>query len=215
MYLVLAYHNIVKSNKYFNSRLFISTKEFKQHLKFILSLNYKIWLDEKSNVIITFDDWYKNFLEIFPFLKDNNIKVFMFISVNKIWKKIYEADYGEEKEYLSLQDIFDLHKSWLVKFCNHWYNHINFLENSFCLTKKDILLSDNFFKNNNFDFFNFCFPYWTFKNSDLNFLLKLWYEKLYTTKTWFNYEKDFLIKRFAPKNLLELKDIFNEYEKNK
>ena len=215
MFLVLAYHNIIKSEEYFNSRLFISTREFKEHLKIILNLNYKIWLNEKSNIIITFDDWYKNFLEIYPFLKKNNIKVIMFISVNKIWKKIYEEDYKEEKEYLSMKDILKLKKTWLVKFYNHWYNHINFLENNFNLTKKDILFSDNFFKSNNFSCKHFCFPYWTFKNSDVNFLLKLWYKKLYTTKSWFNFRNDFLIKRYAPRNLLELKNILEKYEKNK
>jgi len=132
----LIYHSIFKKKKIINDIHSVNYIDFKKQIE-ILSNNKKFEVTtvhnskfvkkNLTNIIITFDDGYKDTFKIaYPILKKKNFPFIIFITTSNIKKK--------SKIFLNKFEIKKLSKNPLVTIGSHSVNHVNLNE----LNKKEL-----------------------------------------------------------------------------
>lgn len=136
---ILMYHSLDKARVDTYSAL--DPEVFRQQMKFIYDHKYKVIALEqylqalkddkpinKDWVIITFDDGFKDNLELLPILKDYPLPVTIFLVVDNINKD----------EYLSSQEINTLLNSIPLTLGSHTYTHAYLPDTSLSDLKREI-----------------------------------------------------------------------------
>ncbi|MBR6807693.1 MAG: polysaccharide deacetylase family protein [Clostridia bacterium] len=116
----MLYHS-VNDNKYSQyDYLYVSPKNFESQIKLLSENGYSFlfaneWrFTDTPSVIITFDDGYEdNYTEVFPILKKYEARVTVFLITDMIGKE----------NYLSSEQIIEMHRSGLVSFQSHTVYH--------------------------------------------------------------------------------------------
>tara|TARA_B100000686_G_C16775990_1_gene968499 strand:- start:1683 stop:2393 length:711 start_codon:yes stop_codon:yes gene_type:complete len=127
---VLLYHSIDNDN----SPVSLNLADFEKHLLFLRKNNFistdlnKLDEKNKKNIIITFDDGYKdNFLKALPLLKKYNYTAICYIVTSLIGKNNYWDNNKKEyskKELMSESDIVEWTKNGM-EIGSHSHNHDN------------------------------------------------------------------------------------------
>lgn len=118
--IALMYHLILDEPYSSLESLFVRPSELRGHIEVLLENGYRfIFADEygmygEKTVIMSFDDGYvDNYTEMFPIIKEYNVKVTVFMV----------AGYIGGGEFLSADQIREMSESGLVSFQSHTYNH--------------------------------------------------------------------------------------------
>lgn len=116
----LMYHLILDEPYSSLESLFVRPSELRGHIEALLEKGYRfIFADEygmygEKTVIMSFDDGYAdNYTEMFPIIKEYNVKVTVFMV----------AGYIGGGDFLSEDQIREMSESGLVSFQSHTYNH--------------------------------------------------------------------------------------------
>ncbi|MGD8191570.1 polysaccharide deacetylase family protein [Brevibacillus ginsengisoli] len=126
---VFMYHSIINKN---TDPYCLSPQVFEEQMKLLSDEGYKTltaselldyWMQKRStpekSVLLTFDDGYKdNFTNAFPTLKKYRLKATIFLATGLIGKP----------NYLTWQEIKEMHRSGLIDFQSHTVHHPNLLK---------------------------------------------------------------------------------------
>ena len=187
---VIYYHDIVAGEG--NGAQQTNVEMFKKQMEYIAEKGYKtITFDDIENgedisfkdkyVLITFDDgWRSNYSEIFDFMKEKNIKYNIFLAVGEI---------SNNPDYLTWEQVRDMHNSGLVGFGAHTYSHVSMKDIDEVDTQKEIEEANNIIFNEiGFYPIDFCYPYGQFTEDSNTFLLEnTKYKRIYTSEHDFSY----------------------------
>lgn len=187
---VIYYHDIVTGEG--NGAQQTNVEMFKKQMKYIAENGYKtITFDDIENgedisfkdkyVLITFDDgWRSNYSEIFDFMKEKNIKYNIFLAVGEI---------SNNADYLTWEQIREMHNSGLVGFGAHTYSHVSMKDIGEIDTKKEIdVANEKIFAEVGVYPTDFCYPYGHFTQKSNTFLLEnTKYKRIYTSEHDFSY----------------------------
>lgn len=187
---VIYYHDIVTGDG--NGAQQTNIETFKKQMEYIAENGYKtISFDDIENgadisfkdkyVLITFDDgWRSNYSEIFEFMKEKNIKYNIFLAVGEI---------SNNPDYLTWDQIREMHNSGLVGFGAHTYSHVSMKDIEEIDTQKEIYeANEKIFKEIGVYPTDFCYPYGQFTEDSNTFLLEnTKYKRIYTSEHDFSY----------------------------
>lgn len=187
---VIYYHDIIEGEG--NGAQQTNIETFKKQMEYLVSKGYKtITFDDIENgedisfkdkyVLITFDDgWLSNYSRIFEFMKEKNIKYNIYLAVSEI---------SNNPEYLTWDQIREMHDSGLVGFGAHTYSHVSMKDIEQIDTQKEVEeANDIIFKEIGFYPVDFCYPYGQFTEKSNKFLLeKTRYKRIYTSEHDFSY----------------------------
>lgn len=187
---VIYYHDIIEGEG--NNAQHTNVETFKKQMEYLVSKGYKtITFDdiEKGEeitfkdkyVLITFDDgWVSNYSKIFEFMKERNIKYNIFLEVGAISKN---------PEYLTWDQVREMHDSGVVGFGAHTYSHVSMKDIETIDTQKEVEEVNNIiFKEIGFYPVDFCYPYGQFTEQSNKFLLEnTKYKRIYTSEHDFSY----------------------------
>lgn len=187
---VIYYHDIIEGEG--NNAQHTNVETFKKQMEYLVSKGYKtITFDdiEKGEeitfkdkyVLITFDDgWVSNYSKIFEFMKERNIKYNIFLEVGAISKN---------PEYLTWDQVREMHDSGVVGFGAHTYSHVSMKDIETIDTQKEVEEANNIiFKETGFYPVDFCYPYGQFTEKGNKFLLEnTKYKRIYTSEHDFSY----------------------------
>ena len=187
---VIYYHDIIEGEG--NNAQHTNVETFKKQMEYLVSKGYKtITFDdiEKGEeitfkdkyVLITFDDgWVSNYSKIFEFMKERNIKYNIFLEVGAISKN---------PEYLTWDQVREMHDSGVVGFGAHTYSHVSMKDIETIDTQKEVEEANNIiFKETGFYPVDFCYPYGQFTEKSNKFLLEnTKYKRIYTSEHDFSY----------------------------
>ena len=108
------------------------------------------FLDKKNGIVLTFDDGYKDIIDVvYPIMKNKKTPFTIFVNPSTI---------GEDG-YLSLEDLLILSQDKLCTIGSHSYNHINFFSLTDAEIKNELESSLLFFQHHNIICKYFAFPY--------------------------------------------------------
>lgn len=226
MLIIFAYHNFCLKYNGLDTNLYVSISNLEKQLKFLLkkfSRNFEFLkditdekiLDSNVYIAITVDDGCDNFNLGYKIFLKRNIPVTLFVSKNKIGKKIYEKDLKKSIKYLNKKDLLHFEKN-IVDIQNHGYDHLvikDNYENNFLKSKT--FLEKIFEKDINI----FCYPYGYYEEKMFNILRDKKYKYACTTDTGINYKnfKKFRLKRIPISSYDDGVEISNKikfYEKD-
>lgn len=188
---VIYYHDIVAGD----GMSFMRTPFglYKQQMEFIAKKGLKTYtFDELTNsacqqhrkdgVLITFDDgWESNYSMIFNFMKSLGLKYNVFLAVEKI---------GTDPDYLTWEQVREMHQSGLVGFGAHTYTHCNMKSLDGIDLNKEIHQANTIIKEHlGIDTKDFCFPYGAYSYDSIDRIIaKNVYDRIYTSDL--NYTTD-------------------------
>ena len=183
---VLLYHSIEKDN--FQNR--ISIFDFEKQISFLKKNKYiSIYTNEineklKNQIILTFDDGYKDIItDVLPILKKYNFKAICFIVSNQIGKNnIWDQNQKNynKKELMNKNDINEWLKNGML-IGSHTQNHADLTKLEGIKLKNEIENSKKFLEETfATQVKDFCYPYGKV-NSDAYVEVKKIYNNAYTT----------------------------------
>lgn len=187
---VIYYHDIVTGDG--NGAQQTNIETFKKQMEYIAENGYKtISFDDIENgadisfkdkyVLITFDDgWLSNYSEIFEFMKEKNIKYSIFLAVGEI---------SNNPDYLTWEQIREMHNSGLVGFGAHTYSHVSMKDIEEIDAEKEVeQANEKIFEEIGVYPTDFCYPYGQFTEDSNAYLLeKTKYKRIYTSEHDFSY----------------------------
>lgn len=119
---ILTYHSVTDNNFTACENMFVKPSEFEKQMKMITEQGFTpIFADEiknaylyKNPIIITFDDGYiDNYQIVYPVIKENHIKITIFIITNNI----------DKKHFLTSTDLLEMYQSGFVSIQSHTASH--------------------------------------------------------------------------------------------
>ena len=187
---VIYYHDIIDGEGSNAQQTNVET--FKNQMEYIVNNGYKtVTFDDIENgqdiafkdkyVLITFDDgWVSNYSQIFEFMKEKNIKYNIFLEVGAI---------SNNPEYLTWDQVREMHNSGLVGFGAHTYSHVSMKDIEEVDIQKEVEeVNDIIFKEIGFYPMDFCYPYGQFTEQSNKFLLEnTKYKRIYTSEHDFSF----------------------------
>ena len=192
---VLSYHSISEDT----CNISLSTKIFENQIIFLKKLGYKsINFDEinpnkKNQIIITFDDGYKDILiNALPILKRHNFKATCFFVTNQIGKNNLWDDKKEKftiKKIMSDDDI----KKWSdsgMSVQSHSHNHFDLTKLSNNEIIKELETSKKYFKDKfNIETDVFCYPFGKVNQNVYDLTKKNYKNAVTTNRSRYNINK--------------------------
>jgi len=184
---VIYYHDIVNGNG--TSFQQTNIDRFKAQMEYLCTQGYKTCrfddcrnnepFDEK-NLLITFDDGWKSNYEIMDFMKSRGIRYNIFLAVGEI---------GNNPEYLTWNQVREMHATGLVGFGVHTYSHPDMSnltninpDNEF--GKADFVFEDEL----GFAPKDFCYPYGFYSEESNDYISKnCKYDRIYTSSLMYSY----------------------------
>lgn len=189
---VIYYHDIV--DKGGDSFMRTPVELYKRQMEYIKEKGIKTYtFDELDNnkcsrrvndgVLITFDDgWISNYTMIFEYMKSLGLKYNIFLAVNKI---------GKDPEYLTWEQINEMHNSGFVGFGAHTYTHCNMksLEN-IDLGIEIHKANEEILSYTRIKVKDFCFPFGAYSEDSINRIIaENVYDRIYTSDLRYSYPK--------------------------
>ena len=188
---VIYYHDIVDGE----GMSFMKTpiELYKQQMEFIARKGLKTYtFDELTNpkcqqqrkggILITFDDgWESNYSMIFNFMKSLGLKYNIFLAVEKI---------GVDPDYLTWEQVREMHRSGIVGFGAHTFTHCNMESLDEIDLDREIHHANDIIKENlGIEAKDFCFPYGAYSSASINSIIaENVYDRIYTSDL--NYTTD-------------------------
>lgn len=123
---VIYYHDIVESGAFTFMRT--DSNVFRKHMECISSNGFKTFtfndlnndpnnlIFKPNHLLISFDDGWKSNYKILPLMKRLGLKYNVFLEVARI---------GNDPDYLTWDEIREMHESGMVGFGAHTLNHVN------------------------------------------------------------------------------------------
>jgi len=200
---VLSYHSIGEDNSYIS----LSTQIFEKQIIFLKKLGYvsinfnEIDQNKKNQIIITFDDGYKDILtNALPILKRHNFKATCFFITNLIGKN---NQWDEKKKNFKIKNIMndDDIKKWIYSGMgvqSHSHNHFDLTKLSNNDIIKELEISKNYFKDKfNIESDVFCYPFGKVNKNVYELTKKIYKNAVTTNRSRYNINKHspFLIPR--------------------
>ena len=189
---ILLYHSINDDN----SSMSLKINIFENQMKYLRKNGYKtvtfdeINKSEKKQIIITFDDGYKDVINnALPILKKNNFKAICFFVTNFIGKNnhwdIKKKNYFK-KEIMNLNDI----ENWIsngMHIGSHSHNHFDLTE----LSEKNLFNELEYSKKYLEDKFNtkdsmFCYPFGRVNKNVYSLTIKIYSKAVTTNRSRYN-----------------------------
>ncbi|MBG9220331.1 polysaccharide deacetylase family protein [Bacteroides ovatus] len=190
---VIYYHDIVQGKG--NSFQQTNMEVFKRQMHYIASHGYttlrfddlKTEAAEKYNpktIVIAFDDgWKSNYTEIYDFMKSLGIKYSIYLAVKEI---------GTNPDYLTWEQVRQMHEEGLVGFGAHTYTHpdmsdISKIDPELEFTKADAI----FEKELGYKPLDFCYPFGNYSEESNEYISsKLNYHRIYTSRYMYSYRQN-------------------------
>ena len=200
---VLSYHSISEDISYIS----LSTRIFEKQIIFLKKLGYvsinfnEIDQNRKNQIIITFDDGYKDILiNALPILKRHNFKATCFFVTNQIGKN---NQWDNKKEKFNIKKIMsnDEIKQWYdsgMSVQSHSHNHFDLTKLSNIDIVKELEISKKYFKDKfNIETDVFCYPFGKVNQNVYDLTKKIYKNAVTTNRSRYNINKHnpFLIPR--------------------
>ena len=200
---VLSYHSISEDISYIS----LSTRIFEKQIIFLKKLGYvsinfnEIDPNRKNQIIITFDDGYKDILiNALPILKRHNFKATCFFVTNQIGKN---NQWDNKKEKFNIKKIMsnDEIKKWYdsgMSVQSHSHNHFDLTKLSNIDIVKELEISKKYFKDKfNIETDVFCYPFGKVNQNVYDLTKKIYKNAVTTNRSRYNINKHnpFLIPR--------------------
>ena len=192
---VLTYHSISNDK----SPISLSTKIFESHIIFfkklgLQSINFnEINQNKKNQIIITFDDGYKDILiNALPILKRHNFKATCFFVTNQIGKN---NQWDNKKEKFSIKKLMnnDDIKKWSdsgMSVQSHSHNHFDLTKLSNIEILKELEISKKYFKDKfNIETDVFCYPFGKVNQNVYDLTKKIYKNAVTTNRSRYNINK--------------------------
>lgn len=186
---IIYYHDIVKGDGQSFMRTNIDV--FERQMEYIASHGYKtIRFDELNDesikynpksVVIAFDDgWKSNYTEIYDFMKSLGIKYNIYLAVKEI---------GVNPDYLSWEQIRQMHEEGLVGFGVHTYTHPDMSDISKINPEVEFDKADKVFEEQlGYKPLDFCYPFGNYSVESNEYIVKnTGYQRLYTSRMMYSY----------------------------
>ena len=200
---VLSYHSISEDISYIS----LSTRIFEKQIIFLKKLGYvsinfnEIDQNRKNQIIITFDDGYKDILiNALPILKRHNFKATCFFVTNQIGKN---NQWDNKKEKFNIKKIMsnDEIKQWYdsgMSVQSHSHNHFDLTKLSNIDIVKELEIPKKYFKDKfNIETDVFCYPFGKVNQNVYDLTKKIYKNAVTTNRSRYNINKHnpFLIPR--------------------
>ncbi len=189
---VVYYHDIVKGEGFSFIRTNIDV--FKRQMEYIASRGYKTLrfddLDDNAikynpkTIVIAFDDgWKSNYTEIYGLMKSLGIKYNIYLTVKEI---------GTNPDYLTWEQVQQMHDEGLVGFGTHTYSHPDMSDISRIDPKIEFDKADSVFHEHlGFWPLDFCYPFGKYSEESNDYILKhTAYKRIYTSRLMYSYLQD-------------------------
>jgi len=190
---VIYYHDIVKGK----GESFMRTNKelFERQMRYIAENGFKTLrfddLDDKENVkfekkkvIVAFDDgWLSNYSEIFELMKSLGIKYNIYLTIGEI---------GKNPDYLSWDQVRQMHDSGLVGFGVHTFTHPHVADMTDIDPNLEFEQADTVFKRElGYQPLDFCYPYGSCSEKSHGYLTtQSHYKRIYTSTMMYSYEQN-------------------------
>ncbi len=186
---VIYYHEIVDDIGV--SYMYINADKFKEQMISLKKqgfefLRFDDFSDErmthykKKRILVSFDDgWRSNYTRIFEFMRENQIKYNVFLSVGRI---------GEDDDYLTWEMVKEMHESGLVGFGAHTYTHCEMHDINSIDWDLEVTKADDIF-NSKLGFYpkDFCYPFGYYSKASNKLIVeKSGYQRIYISKSCFS-----------------------------
>ena len=192
---VLSYHSISEDT----SPISLKTKIFEKQIIFLKKLGYvsinfnEIDPNKKNQIIITFDDGYKDILiNALPVLKFHNFKATCFFVTNHIGKN---NQWDEKKEKFSIKKIMNNNdiKKWFdsgMSVESHSHNHFDLTKLSNIDIIKELEISKKYFKDKfGIETNVFCYPFGKVNKNVYELTKKIYKYAVTTNRSRYNINK--------------------------
>lgn len=189
---VIYYHDIVRGE----GQSFMSTNIdiFKQQMEYLATNGYKtLRFDELNNesikynpksVVIAFDDgWKSNYTEIYDYMSSLGIKYNIYLAVREI---------GVNPDYLTWEQVMQMHDEGLVGFGAHTYTHpdmsdIRKIDPAVEFDKADAVFEAHL----GYKPLDFCYPFGYYSEESNKYIVKnTGYQRIYTSRMMYSYIQD-------------------------
>lgn len=170
---VIYYHDIVRGEGHSFQQTNIDV--FKRQMEYIARQGYKtlrfddlneetLKFDSKS-ILIAFDDgWKSNYTEIYTFMKSLGIKYNIYLAVREI---------GENPDYLTWEQVQQMHNEGLVGFGAHTYTHADMTDISQIDPKVEFDKADSIFRKHlGYQPLDFCYPYGKYSEEANTYIIR-------------------------------------------
>lgn len=190
---VIYYHDIVNCQGDTFMRTNIDV--FKGQMRFLANEGYQtVRFDDlnenntiqfqKKRVLIAFDDgWRSNYSEIFYFMKELGLRYNVFLTIGEI---------GNNSEYLSWNQVREMHHSGLVGFGVHTYTHpdmskLDSVDLSVEIDKANMIFGEELGSSP----LDFCYPFGYYSESSNHIIeSKGCYRRIYTSRMMYSFEEN-------------------------
>lgn len=189
---VIYYHDIVdgKGESFMRTNYDI----FKRHMEYIASKGYRtLRFDElnddtiqynRKNIVIAFDDgWKSNYDKIYELMKSLGLKYNIYLAVKEI---------GTNPDYLTWEQVRQMHDEGLVGFGAHTYTHPDMSDISKINPELEFTKADAIFeKELGYKPLDFCYPFGCYSEASNDYIVKNTnYTRIYTSRMMYSYMQD-------------------------
>lgn len=190
---VIYYHDIVEGDGV--SCMYINIDKFKFQMRYLKEqgfefLRFDDFVDndklrfKKKRILIAFDDgWLSNYSAIFQWMRDNNIKYNIFLTIGEV---------GSNSNYINWDMAREMHKSGIVGFGAHTFTHPDMSDIEAIDWQLEIDKANELFsKELGFEPADFCYPYGYFsKQSNKRLITSSTYTRIYLSESMYTFEKN-------------------------
>jgi peptidoglycan/xylan/chitin deacetylase (PgdA/CDA1 family) len=191
---IIYYHRVIKdSSEAGNHGIYVTQKQFDEHLRYLKSKNYKtVTFDEAlklkkenridKNVIITFDDGYEdNYLYAFPILKKYNFNAEIFLVAGLAQNDWDRKDNEPVARMLNTDQIKEM-KKYGIRFGSHTLAHKDLMKCGAEDKEAEIAGSKKTLEDKlGFEIESFAYPYGNYDNSIITLIQQAGYKYGYAT----------------------------------
>lgn len=188
---VIYYHDVVRSDG--RSYQQTNIEIFKRQMEYIANHGYKTLrfdeLNEESikydskTVVIAFDDgWKSNYNEIYDYMKSLGVKYNVYLAVKEI---------GVNPDYLTWEQVKQMHDEGLVGFGAHTFTHPNMSDISKIDPKIEFDKADSIFREHlGYQPLDFCYPFGCYSEESNDYIvMHTPYIRIYTSRMMYSYKQ--------------------------
>ena len=188
---VIYYHDIVqgKGSTFQQTNIDI----FKRQMEYIAKKGYKtlrfddlneetLKYDSKTILIVFDDGWKSNYSEIYEFMKSLGLKYSIYLAVKEI---------GVNSDYLTWEQVKQMHNEGMVGFGAHTYTHPNMSDINKINTNVEFDKADAIFREYlGYQPLDFCYPFGYYSEESNDYIIRNTpYTRIYTSRMMYSYRQ--------------------------